>query len=305
MGGESFFAIATLRVLSGLWSSVVNLFTNIVVFSCDFGLTLWNLCSPKLHANKVVPQGYPGANGLWPEYVPAQEGDSRCSCPALNAMANHGILPHDGKNISFRELNDAIRKTYNFAPTFCFFVPNNIATILTRNYWTDKFDLSDIDVHNGIEHDASLTREDSVHEPDQGKPSVPLIEELLASGTGPSGDLTPADLARLLGKRRIEAKAKNPKFSLSFNHKLFGSSNASTMLTILGGRVQDLRPWLLEERIPDKWQPRILSPMGLTFAEFNSTVFRVELGIKEELPPALASALGDHDTASLKGKKAA
>ena len=69
-----------------------------------------------------------------------------------------GILPHDGRNITFRQLNDAVRKTYNFAPSFCYFVPNTIATILERNYWTDSFDLSDIDVHNGIEHDASLTR---------------------------------------------------------------------------------------------------------------------------------------------------
>lgn len=70
-----------------------------------------------------------------------------------------GILPHDGRNITFRQLNTTIRSTYNFAPTFCYFVPNHIAGVLDRNYWSDSFDLSDIDVHNGIEHDASLTRE--------------------------------------------------------------------------------------------------------------------------------------------------
>lgn len=52
------------------------------------------------------------------------------------------------------------------------------------------------------------------------------------------------------------------------------------MLTIMGGRVKDLRPWLLEERIPDGWQPRICTRMGLTAAEFNATVLRVELGIE-------------------------
>ena len=55
------------------------------------------------------------------------------------------------------------------------------------------------------------------------------------------------------------------------------------MLTIMGGRVKDLRPWLLEERIPDGWQPRIRSRMGLTAAEFNKTVLRVELGIEEHV----------------------
>jgi hypothetical protein len=33
-----------------------------------------------------------------------------------------------------------------------------MARILNRSYNTGRFDLADIDVHNGIEHDASLVR---------------------------------------------------------------------------------------------------------------------------------------------------
>ncbi|EKM57111.1 uncharacterized protein PHACADRAFT_254678 [Phanerochaete carnosa HHB-10118-sp] len=249
----------------------------------DSGLAIYNLVTWNLPANAVVPQGCAGALGVWPEYVPPQEGDSRCSCPALNAMANHGILPHSGRGISFKDLSATIRQTYNFAPSFCLFVPNYAANMLCRNYWTDTFDLSDLDVHNCIEHDGSLTREDSVDQPDQGKPVRHLVEELLASGTGPNGDLTPADLSRISGKRRMESKRRNGQFSLTTFHKFFGSSNSSTMLTILGGRVKDLRPFLLEERIPDGWQPRIRHRMGLTMAEFNSTALRVEFGITEEV----------------------
>ena len=51
-----------------------------------------------------------------------------------------------------------MRQTYNFAPTFCFFVPNYAASMLNRSYWTDSFDLADLDVHNCIEHDASVVR---------------------------------------------------------------------------------------------------------------------------------------------------
>lgn len=69
-----------------------------------------------------------------------------------------------------------------------------------------------------------LLGEDVHVQPDQGKPSVRLIEELLASGTGPNGDLTPADLSRISSKRRAESKANNGQFSLSFFHKMFGSS---------------------------------------------------------------------------------
>ena len=67
-------------------------------------------------------------------------------------------MPRDGRNMSFVELGHAVRKTYNFAPSFSLFVPRYISNILGRSYSRDKLDLADIDVHNGIEHDASLTR---------------------------------------------------------------------------------------------------------------------------------------------------
>lgn len=141
-------------------------------------------------------------------------------------------------------MSTTIRQTYNFAPSFCFFVPKYAADMLSRDYWNDTFDLSDIDVHNCIEHDASLTRqcdfpfvavvfsilmslfvgEDSIKQRDQGKPSVPLVNELLACGTGPNGDLTAADLARISGKRRSESKRSNGQFSITTFQKFFGSS---------------------------------------------------------------------------------
>lgn len=55
------------------------------------------------------------------------------------------------------------------------------------------------------------------------------------------------------------------------------------MLTIFGGRVNDLRPMLTEERFADNWEPRVRSPYGLTMAAFNATVLLVELGVKRKL----------------------
>lgn len=52
------------------------------------------------------------------------------------------------------------------------------------------------------------------------------------------------------------------------------------MLTIFGGRVDDLEPMLTEERFREGWEPRILSKFGLTMAAFNGTVIPVELGVK-------------------------
>lgn len=74
----------------------------------------------------------------------------------LNALANHGILPHDGKNITFKHLNDVVRQTFNFAPSFCFFTPKFAAGFMNKSYFTDKFDLVELNKHSddAIEHDA-------------------------------------------------------------------------------------------------------------------------------------------------------
>lgn len=60
------------------------------VMALDAGCTFLNLITPNRKPGSVTPHGSLGADGKWPEFVPAREGDSRCSCPALNAMANHG-----------------------------------------------------------------------------------------------------------------------------------------------------------------------------------------------------------------------
>ena len=75
-----------------------------------------------------------------------------------NSEFSSGIIPRDGKNIKFSDMPHKLNATYNFAPSFTFFVPNLAANMLKKNFYKDTFDLSDLDLHNGIEHDASLTR---------------------------------------------------------------------------------------------------------------------------------------------------
>src|SRR6266446_1473973 len=157
-----------------------------------------------------------------------------------------GILPHDGKNIRFDELSDKVDAVFNFAPTVSFFVTNLAVRMLKRNYHMNTFDLSDLDLHNGIEHDASLTRtfylfvmsqpskfistwllgEDTGLVPDQSKPHLPFIRDLLISASerdkGGSALLRRKDISRFLTKRRVDSRVTNPDFSLDIFHKLIG-----------------------------------------------------------------------------------
>ena len=66
---------------------------------------------------------------------------------------------------------------------------------------------------------------DIVDQPDQGKPDLDLVDELLNCATGDGGKiLTKSDLSALLSKRRRECKASNGQYSQSFFHKMFGSA---------------------------------------------------------------------------------
>lgn len=54
------------------------------------------------------------------------------------------------------------------------------------------------------------------------------------------------------------------------------------MLTIFGGRVSDLKSFLIDERLPEGWESRVRARWGLTFAKFNLTVFPLEFSINEK-----------------------
>lgn len=74
----------------GFFSDLSNFFNDAGTVSWDVILTLLNLVERKRRIGNVTPEGYPGYGGHWPEFRPPQETDSRCSCPGLNALANHG-----------------------------------------------------------------------------------------------------------------------------------------------------------------------------------------------------------------------
>lgn len=211
----------------------------------------------------------------------------RSLCERLVFIRLSGILPHDGKNIQFKEIGKLIRTTYNFSPTFCYFVPKFAADMLNKDYNKDTFDLKELDLHNGIEHDASFCRQDTALSSDQSEIHHGYIKELLASATGKDRDGNPIiminDLSKFSAKRRVDARETNPDFTLDFAHRLFASSNASTLLTIFGGRVKDLETILLEERLPEGWESRVRRRFGLTLAQINlSKTLWVEYGVDEK-----------------------
>lgn len=58
--------------------------------------------------------------------------------------------------------------------------------------------------------------------------------------------------------------------------------SATSLLLIMGGKVSDLEKFLVEERIPENWEPTPRQRFGIPMAQFNKTVKVINAGIDEE-----------------------
>jgi hypothetical protein len=75
----------------------------------------------------------------------------RSPCPALNALANHGYLPRDGKEVTPRLLQRALVKVYNLDASLAEFLVSTLPA---------QFTLADLGEHHFIELDALLVHDD-------------------------------------------------------------------------------------------------------------------------------------------------
>jgi hypothetical protein len=95
------------------------------------------------------------------QWAPPGPGDVRSPCPGLNSLANHGILPRNGKSLTIPILIKALKDGMNVGPDFAIVI--GAAGILSdpNSPLATSFDLNNLDAHNfPIEHDASLSRAD-------------------------------------------------------------------------------------------------------------------------------------------------
>jgi len=94
-------------------------------------------------------------------WAPPGPGDVRSPCPAMNSLANHGFLPHNGKGITIPMCIDALGKGLNVGADFATAIGGAAILSVPGDLLATSFNLNDINQHNfPIEHDASLSRSD-------------------------------------------------------------------------------------------------------------------------------------------------
>jgi Peroxidase, family 2 len=180
-------------------------------------------------------------------------GDSRAPCPALNAMANHGLLPRDGKDITLPSLICAVRDVYHLSWPLAIVLAVG-GYILIKAWW--RINLEDLALHNGVEHNASLAHDDA---PSGLKPSFaptvadPSLLNQLLNDSSDGKVMTAADIARA----RVRREATYEPGAIDPVHMEIARGEFALVLAIFGGNgaipLDYLRTWMLEEKFPVGW----------------------------------------------------
>ncbi|KAI9513345.1 Cloroperoxidase [Russula earlei] len=194
------------------------------------------------------------------DYIPPSVGDSRSPCPALNALANHSYLPHNGKDISVFQLIRVLREHYHISLPLAVFLSLG-GTFFCGRYF--KIDLQDLARHNLIEHDASLTRANAY--PDCRYAPVAVDRRLLQLLLGVSQNphcITSKDLVKVRAMRD-----KTLDTPLSKLHGIIARGEvALTIQTLRGadGNISKkfIQEWFGDERLPIGWS-KPTTPIGL------------------------------------------
>ncbi|KAG6334336.1 hypothetical protein ID866_4748 [Astraeus odoratus] len=189
-------------------------------------------------------------------YCPKQKHDSRSPCPALNALANNGYLPRDGKDLSVFDLIGALKAGYKLSTPLAWFLSFGAVFILGQ---FRRISLADLARHNLIEHDASLFHRDA-YNGDEYAPRCPdnsLLKSVLEQGGHyKQGRITLDDVANIRVKREI----KTPLDSV---HAEIARGEMAIAIGVLGGRnavtegldLKVLKDWAKYERLPEGWKP--------------------------------------------------
>lgn len=178
--------------------------------------------------------------------------DSRSPCPALNALANHGFLPRDGRGITLKKLEEVLPETLNVGTDLAkLFYYGATFMGLTKN---GQFDLTNLTVHNAIEHDGSVSRADAATGDNHS-----FNQDIFDSYIAQFGDAK-IMTTETAGKARMfhiqAAKKANPNFTYGIRQQIISNGETSLILAIFGdidegnANIEHVKIFYEQERLP-------------------------------------------------------
>ncbi|KAL8824044.1 MAG: hypothetical protein Q9191_005341 [Dirinaria sp. TL-2023a] len=243
-------------------------------------------------------------------YIPSKPTDIRSPCPAVNALANHGYIARDGRNIRASELHAALGElglgsfmstvfTYPpfielptdpqpSPPSWWDMISSPFAHALggfamRRPGQTDAdgvavLDLDQLARPNVVEHDVSLSRRDFA-QGDNIRRQPDLISNLLAASSN-GEKITLIDFVKLRKDRLAEQRRVNPKLHFQAWQNQLACAEVALILKVLGDGsevpVDYVKAFFQEERLPreEGWKKRVWWSLGLV--ELNVLASKVK-----------------------------
>jgi len=172
---------------------------------------------------------------------------NRGPCPGLNALANQGYLPRDGKDISVAQVETALMAGLHMSSTLASTLAHALRPVCRAD---GTFDLYDMRKHNVVEHDRSFTRLD-FRQGDNYTFQPAMFQALLDDAEG--GPITIQTLAKTYVRRKKECKRSGaPSLSLT----LWGVNLIQTVSFYHTAAMNPLTKetmttFYVEERFPD------------------------------------------------------
>ncbi|KAJ3163401.1 hypothetical protein HDU88_006352 [Geranomyces variabilis] len=231
-----------------------------------------------------------------PEWIAPGPGDVRGPCPMMNSLANHGLIPRSGRNITNKQYLDGLKQVSCGVDLAGVFLTG--AAVLGVPHRADgSFGLDDLRKHSTIEHDASLTRNDFNLSPehDNWTFNQTLYDQMRAfANTDGFLDIHSMALARL--NRQKDSALRNPGNDVGVRQGLIAHGEAAVLLEFFGwqqSKVNNKVPLAYadslfqNERFPYHlgWAP---PPIPVTVAQtsfVNSLIIAEEVKIAGPFPP--------------------
>jgi hypothetical protein len=161
----------------------------------------------------------------------------RSPCPGLNALANHGWLPRSGKNIDLAAIQYATVNAFNFGPHVfdtAFQQVQDFKLSTTKN--SSTFNLVDLQKHDAIEFDGSLSRNDFYSGDNLNfDPDIwaTMVERLRLYQTKTEKFVTVETAAKARAARVKDAMKANPQFNASALQMIGSPGTTALYLTTL------------------------------------------------------------------------
>ncbi|KAI1114059.1 Chloroperoxidase [Nemania sp. NC0429] len=187
------------------------------------------LLFPAVVLGKACPYGV---------FKPEASTDIRGVCPMLNALANHGFLPRNGRDIDENQTVTALNDALNLTPDFGRFL-FTAARLSNPKPNSTTFNLDHLDRHNLFEHDGSLSRQDAYFG-QWSRFNQTIWNWTMQYWTGDVLDVQM--IANGRAQRHTRSNLTNPDYKLSETGYEFSVAENAAILSILGDKISQTCP---------------------------------------------------------------